>query len=64
MKKFIADSRVLPFSEFGDQDNVKLNMVVSGVNRLPRKLKKKIKWMSKRVSTVEMLRYIVGSEDD
>ena len=64
MKKFVAETRTLNLSEFGDQDDVKLSMVVSGPKRLPRKLKKKIKWMAKRVSTVEMLRYIVGSEDE
>jgi hypothetical protein len=63
MKKFIADSRILPLKEFGDKEDIKLDLVISGPKRLPRKIKKKIKWMAERVSTVEMLNYILGEED-
>jgi hypothetical protein len=63
MKKFIADSRVLPLSEFGDTSDLKLDLVVKGITRLPRKIKKKIKWMSQRVSTVEILNYILDNEE-
>jgi hypothetical protein len=59
MKKFVANSRTLSM-----EDPIRIDLTVSGINRLPRKIKKKIKSMVKRVSTVELLSYIVGNEDD
>lgn len=63
MRRFVIASRTLPFSEFSDQSNMKLDLVVKGPNRLPRRIKKKIKWMANRVSTVEILDYIIENEE-
>ena len=52
MSKFIANSRTI--------NGFKLNLVVTRVNRIPRKIKKQIKAMAKRVSTIEILNYIVN----
>ena len=60
MRKFVAESR--PLVTDGKR-LMSLSLVVDGVNRLPRKMKKKIKSMAKRISTVEMLNYIVESKD-
>jgi hypothetical protein len=55
MKKFVAESRTV--------HDLNLELVVSGVNRLPRKIKKKVKSMAKRVSSVEMLNYLIEIKD-
>jgi hypothetical protein len=59
MRKFVADSRTIPFEK-----PIKIELICTGWKRTPRKLKKEIKSMAKKVSTVEYLRYIVGNEND
>jgi hypothetical protein len=57
MRKFVADSRTLSM-----ENPVRIELICTGWKRTPRKLKKEIKSMAKRVSTVEYLRYITESE--
>ena len=61
MRKFVSDERPI-FTDGKEVMNLSM-MVTFKEGRLPRKIKKKVKWMLKRVSTVEMLRYIAGNED-
>ncbi len=55
MRSFVANKRMI---NDGVTVPFELTLVVNGENRLPRKIKKKIKSMSSRVSTMSILEEI------
>ena len=56
MYKFIADSRSVK--------DIKIALVVNGAKRIPRKIKKKIKWIAKRASTFSILEEIAVDNNE
>ena len=55
MRSFVANKRMI---NDGVTEPFELTLVVKGEDRLPRKIKKKIKSMSSRVSTMSILEEI------